>query len=77
MLDYPGKISIIPNMTFTLRDATNLIYSERAVQAECEEWQFVAEKLYRALVVEKRHRGVKYCDAEMIAEALEAYEKLA
>lgn len=77
MPDYPGKVSILPNVEFTLRDATNLIYSERAVKAECEEWQDVASKLYRALVVEKNRRGIRWQDAEMIAEALEAYEKIA
>lgn len=64
-------------MTFTQRDARDLCYRADAAEAECEEWQHVAMKLYRALVIGKNRRGVEYRDAPLIAEALLSYEKIA
>lgn len=64
-------------MNFTNGDVKRLIHRADALESDCQEWQYVADKLYRALVIEKNRRGVEYRDAEMIAEALEAYERLA
>lgn len=64
-------------MTFTQRDVTNLLHKVDAIQDDCRQWQDVASKLYRALVIEKNHRGIRWQDAEMVAEALESYEKIA
>lgn len=63
--------------SFTQRDIANLLYRVNAAQDDCREWQEVASKLYRALVIEKNHRGIRWQDAEMVAEALESYEKIA
>lgn len=62
---------------FTQREVSNLLYRVEAVEDDCQEWQDVASKLYRALVVEKNHRGIRWQDAEMVAEALKSYEKIA
>jgi hypothetical protein len=64
-------------MNMTDREVKSLIYRADSAETECQEWQYVADKLYRALVVEKNRRGVEFRDAKMIAEALEAYEKIA
>jgi len=63
--------------SFTQREVKNLLYRVDAAEDDCREWQDVASKLYRALVVEKNHRGIRWQDAEMVAEALESYEKIA
>ena len=62
---------------FTQREVKNLRYRADIAEGDVVQWQEVADKLYRALVVEKNRRGVSYRDAEMIAEALEAYERIA
>jgi hypothetical protein len=62
---------------FTHREVKSLEHKASTAEAECLEWQYVADKLYRALVLEKNRRGVERRDAEIIAEALEAYERLA
>lgn len=64
-------------MGLTNREVKGLEYKAFAAEADCREWQHVADKLYRALVIEKNRRGVERRDAEIIAEALEAYERLA
>jgi len=63
--------------SFTQREVKSLLHRVEAVEDDCQEWQDVASKLYRALVVEKNHRGIRWQDAEMVAEALESYEKIA
>jgi hypothetical protein len=63
--------------SFTQEDTRNLLQRVDAVEDDCREWQYVASKLYRALVIEKNHRGIRWQDAEMVAEALELYEKIA
>ena len=62
---------------YSKREAKNLSYRNNNIETDCQQWQDVASKLYRALVVEKNRRGIRWQDAEMIAEALEAYEKIA
>lgn len=61
----------------TQREVKSLLHRVESVEDDCREWQDVASKLYRALVVEKNHRGIRWQDAEMVAEALESYEKIA
>jgi len=63
--------------SFTQKEVKSLLHRVEAVEDDCREWQDVASKLYRALVVEKNHRGIRWQDAEMVAEALESYEKIA
>ena len=63
--------------SFTQREVKNLLHRVEVVEDDCREWQDVASKLYRALVIEKNHRGIRWQDAEMVAEALESYEKIA
>ena len=63
--------------SFTQKEAKSLLHRVESVEDDCREWQDVASKLYRALVVEKNHRGIRWQDAEMVAEALESYEKIA
>lgn len=63
--------------SFTQGEVKSLLYRVEAVEEDCREWQDVASKLYRALVIEKNHRGIRWQDAEMVAEALESYEKIA
>lgn len=63
--------------SFTQREVKNLLHRVESVEDDCREWQDVASKLYRALVIEKNHRGIRWQDAEMVAEALESYEKIA
>lgn len=63
--------------SFTQREVKSLLHRVESVEDDCREWQDVASKLYRALVVEKNHRGIRWQDAEMVAEALESYEKIA
>ena len=63
--------------SFTQREVKSLLQRVDAMQEDCLEWQDVASKLYRALVIEKNHRGIRWQDAEMVAEALESYEKIA
>ena len=77
-LDYSTPCNSFPFMeSFTEGDARILLQRVDAVEEECKEWQYVASKLYRALVVEKNHRGIRWQDAEMVAEALQSYEKIA
>jgi hypothetical protein len=77
-LDYSTPCNSFPFMeSFTEGDAKILLQRVDAVEEECKEWQYVASKLYRALVVEKNHRGIRWQDAEMVAEALQSYEKIA
>lgn len=63
--------------SFTQKEVKSLLHRVESVEDDCREWQDVASKLYRALVVEKNHRGIRWQDAEMVAEALESYEKIA
>jgi hypothetical protein len=63
--------------SFTQREVKSLLQRVDSVEEDCREWQDVASKLYRALVIEKNHRGIRWQDAEMVAEALESYEKIA
>ena len=58
-------------------EVRSLLYRADAAETECQEWQYVADKLYRALVIEKNRRGVSYKDADIIADAIESYEKIA
>jgi hypothetical protein len=64
-------------MNMTNREVNVLVYRADAAEAECQEWQSVADKLYRALVVEKNRRGIAYQDAQLIADAIASYERLA
>lgn len=63
--------------SLTQREVKSLLHRVETVEDDCREWQDVASKLYRALVIEKNHRGIRWQDAEMVAEALESYEKIA
>jgi hypothetical protein len=59
------------------REVQLLLYRADAAETECQEWQYVADKLYRALVLEKNRRGVAYQDVDIVADAIEAYRKIA